>query len=131
LLNLVVGENEYRPLPKHPAVMRDLSIAIKEKQRVGEIMQAIQEIDLQYIKDVDLMDEYNLLKDRPISSFVGAELSPADKNMVNQQEEWLSRGLTFRIIFQAENRTLTDEEVNKLMKKIEKMLQTRFQAQIR
>ncbi len=104
LLKQVVEEHEYRPLAKYPSVMRDISMLVDRSVRVGEIMQAIQEVDLKYIEDVDLIDEYDF----------------------EQQ-----RSLTFRIIFQAENRTLTDEEVNKEMNKITKVLQSRFKAKIR
>ncbi len=100
LLKLVSEEHEYRPLPKYPSIMRDISIAVPGEARVGNIMQAIQEFDLKYIDDVDLIDEYE-------------------------------DGLTFRIVFQAEDRTLTNAEVNKKMEKIEKLLQSKFKAKIR
>ncbi len=104
LLKLVEEEHEYRPLPKYPSVMRDISILVEPTVKVGEIMQAIQEIDLKYIEDVDLIDEY----------------------------EWESkRSLTFRIIFQAEDQTLTDKQVNQEMEKIEKIVKGKFRAIIR
>lgn len=104
LLELIVEECEYRPLPKYPSIMRDISILVEPMARVGEIMQAIQEIDLKYIEDVDLMDEYE----------------------INGK-----RSLTFRIVFQAEDRTLTDDEINKEMEKISKILKIKFGAIIR
>ncbi|MCX6702512.1 MAG: phenylalanine--tRNA ligase subunit beta [Candidatus Wolfebacteria bacterium] len=100
LLKLVVEEHEYLPLPKYPSVMRDVSVAVSDFTRVGDIMQAIQAANEKCIDDVDLIDEY---KD----------------------------SYTFRIVFQANDRTLTDEEVNKEMAKIEKLLQNRFRATIR
>ena len=72
--------------------------------RVGEITQAIQEVDLKYIEDVDLIDEYDVAS---------------------------KRSLTFRIIFQAQDRTLTDKEVNQEMEKIVKVLKNKFGVQIR
>ncbi len=104
LLELVSEEREYRPLPKYPSVMRDVSILVDSTERVGEIAQAIQEADLNYIEDVDLIDEYEFES---------------------------KRSLTFRIIFQAENRTLTDKEVNREMEKVVKILKSRFGAEIR
>jgi phenylalanyl-tRNA synthetase beta chain len=104
LLNLAVEEREYRPLPKYPSIMRDISVLVAPTARVGEIMQAIQESDLEYIDDVDLMDEYDYAK---------------------------KRSLTFRIVFQAEDRTLTDNEINDKMGKIIKILKTKFKAEIR
>ncbi len=104
LLKLVSEEHEYRPLSKYPSVMRDISILVEPSARVGEIIQTIQESDLKYIEDVDLIDEY---------------------------EFELKRSLTFRVIFQAENRTLTEQEVNQEMKKVIKILKSRFKARIR
>lgn len=104
LLKLIVEEHEYRPLPKYPSIMRDISILVGQTARVGEIMQAIQEVDLKYIEDVDLTDEYE----------------------INGK-----RSLTFRIIFQAKDRTLTDGEINKEMGKIFKALKNKFKALIR
>ena len=104
VLKLVSEEYEYRPLPKYPSVMRDVSILVESTARVGEIMQAIQESDLKHIEDVDLVDEYEFES---------------------------KRSLTFRIIFQAENRTLTDQEVNREMEKIIKIIKSRFKAEIR
>jgi len=104
LLKLVVEEHEYQPLPKYPSMMRDISILVEPTVRVGEIMQAIQEVDLKYIEDVDLIDEY--------------DAAP-------------KRSLTFRIIFQAQDRTLTDKEVNQEMEKIVRILKNKFRAQIR
>ncbi len=104
LLKLVEEEHEYLPLPKYPSVMRDISILVEPTIRVGEIMQEIQSIDFRYVEDVDLIDEYDYQS---------------------------KRSLTFRIIFQAEDRTLTDKEVNKEMEKITKMLKSKFRAIIR
>ncbi len=104
LLKLVEEEHEYRPLPKYPSVMRDISILVEPIIKVGGIIQTIQESDLKYIEDVDLIDEYELE---------------------------LKRSLTFRIVFQAEDRTLTDKEVNSEMEKIISILKDKFRAHIR
>jgi phenylalanyl-tRNA synthetase beta subunit len=41
------------------------------------------------------------------------------------------RSLTFRIVFQAKDRTLTDKEINKEMEKIVKILKGKFRAKTR
>ena len=104
ILKLVVEEHEYRPLSKYPSVMRDISILVGSDAKVGEITQTIQEADLKYIEDVDLIDEYEMA---------------------------LKRSLTFRIVFQAENRTLTDREINWEMDKITAVLKRKFKAETR
>lgn len=118
LLKLVEEEHEYLPLPKYPSVMRDISILVEQTIRVGEIMQVIQSIDFRYVEDIDLIDEYDYQSTRLPS--------PAAQAAGGQE-----RSLTFRIIFHAEDRTLTDKEVNKEMEKITKMLKSKFRAIIR
>ncbi len=104
LMDYVLGEHEYRPLPKYPSVMRDISVVADYSVRAGDITASIQEENLRYIEDVDLIDEYQ-------------------KNS--------QRSLTFRIVFQAEDRTLTDKEVNGYMEKIQAMLIKNFKVGIR
>jgi phenylalanyl-tRNA synthetase beta chain len=106
LLEYVEAEHEYLPLPKYPSIIRDISMWVAQTTRVGDIMQAIQENGLTYIEDVDLMDEYIPKKSKVI-------------------------GYTFRIVFQAEDRTLTDKEVNKIMEKIVAELKRKFKVEIR
>ena len=107
LTKLVVAEHEYIPLPKYPSIVRDVSVLVSVDKRVGDIMQAIQEADIRHIEDVDLIDEY--------------EDAKLDRK----------RSLTFRIVFQADDRTLTDAEVNKEMEKIVALLRKAFSAEIR
>jgi len=71
-------------------------------------MQEMQLIDPVLIKDVDLIDEYE-----------------------GEHFEQNKKSLTLRIIFQAENRTLTDKEVDEKMNKISQILTGKFKAQIR
>lgn len=110
MLKQVKEEFEYAPLPKYPSVMRDVSILVSPLARVGKIMKAIQEADLKYIEDVDMIDEYDL-----------NEKQTRDK----------TRSITFRIIFQAEDKTLTEKEVSAEMEKITKILKSEFKAEIR
>ena len=107
LLKLVEGEHEYLPLSKYPSMMRDISILVDKTAKVGNIIQSIQNADLKHIDDVDLRDEYEGGKH-------------GDK-----------RSLTFRIVFQAPDKTLTDKEVNNEMVKIEAVLRNEFGADIR
>jgi len=104
---LINEEYEYQPLSKYPSSMRDISILVDTDVRVGDINQAIQQFDLKYIEDVDLIDEYE------------------DAKLAGK------RSLTFRIVFQAEDKTLTDVEVNQEMDKITCLLKSKFKAEIR
>lgn len=107
LTKLVVAEHEYLPLPKYPSIMRDISVLVSVDKKVGDIMQEIQFANVDLIEDVDLIDEY--------------EDPKLDRK----------RSLTFRIVFQAEDRTLTDAEVNKEMDSIIALLRKKFIAEIR
>ncbi len=104
LLELIEEEHEYRPLAKYPSIMRDISILVSPAVKVGEMMRLIQQSDLKYIEDVDMIDEYEMNG---------------------------KRSLTFRIIFQAEDRTLKEKEASDEMEKIKKLLKSKFGAEIR
>ncbi len=107
ILPLVEEERQFKPLSKYPAVIRDISILVSKDVRIGDILQEIQESSPELIENVDLFDEY-------------------------EDEKFAGRkSITFRIVFQAEDRTLTDKEVNEEMKKIESILKKTFKAEIR
>lgn len=108
LLALVEGERSFEPLPKYPSVMRDISILVSRNYRIGEILEAIQAASVRYIDDVDLIDEYT-----------------SEKLGDNRQS------LTFRIVFRADNKTLKDEEADRELVKIIKILERKFKAEAR
>ncbi len=101
------GDREYEPLQKYPEVMRDVSMFISLDTRIGEIMQAVEEANEKLIVDVDLVDEY------------------ADDAFSDKQS------ITLRVVFQAKDRTLTSDEVDKEMKRVREMLTAQFKAQTR
>lgn len=107
LLNYLQEEFDFKPIPKYPGVTRDISILVNKNFSIGLIISDIQNVNLDIIFDVDLIDEY------------------IDKSWQNEQS------LTFRIIFQKEDRTLTSEEVDNVFKKIEEMLVKKYNAKIR
>ncbi len=108
LLREVNEEREFEALPKYPAIVRDLSIWVRKAVRVTSILNLIYSVSPKLIEDVDLIDYY------------------ADERMGLDR-----RSLTFRIVFRAEDRTLTDHEVDKEMAIINKILADRFDAEIR
>lgn len=108
LLKLVEEEKEYEPLPKYPSVMRDVSLFVPRAVRVDEVLAAMQNSAPLLLDDVDLIDFYE------------------DPNSKEDR-----KSLTFRLVFQADDRTLTDDEVNKVVEKIVSVLQEKFDAEIR
>ena len=105
---LTIGENEYRPLPKYPAIMRDISIVVPAEVRVGEVMEAIDNLSLKDVEDVDLVDYFD--------KFGG---------------DSKKKSLTFRIVFRSYQKTLTDEEVEKEFSKIGQALTRLLKAVVR
>jgi len=126
LLKLVEEEHEYLPLPKYPSVMRDISILVEPTTRVGEIMQAIHYTQTN-------ADYTQTNADSPRKSVLGPRKSVLieDVDLIDEYEYQSKRSLTFRIVFQAEDRTLTEKEVNEEMERIIKMLKNKFKAIIR
>jgi phenylalanyl-tRNA synthetase beta chain len=108
LAKLVEEEKEYEPLPKYPSVMRDVSLFVPKSVRVNEILEVIENAAPKYLDDADLVDFY---EDPSLK---------ADR-----------KSLTFRLIFQAEDHTLTTEEIGEELGKIISALQDRFDAEIR
>jgi phenylalanyl-tRNA synthetase beta chain len=86
---------KYQELPKYPAIQLDVSILIPKKKLAENYSKAIQKTDKTLVKKIELVDEYegkNIGKDK--------------------------RSLTYSITYQSPDRTLTDEEVNTIHKKV-------------
>ncbi|MGQ9646799.1 MAG: phenylalanine--tRNA ligase subunit beta [Thermodesulfobacteriota bacterium] len=108
---LVKGAEEgkrFRPLPKFPAVYRDLSLVVDEALEVGKVTETIWKLQGPFIDEVSVFDVYQ-----------GAPIPKGKK------------GISYRIRFQAADRTLTDEEVNRYHEKIIFQLMEIFKAELR
>lgn len=116
---LVVEEKSYEPLAKYPSVMRDISLFVPADARIGDMMAAIHRAAPKYLDDVDMIDFY--------------EASPESENRSGEEdpEEVSKKSVTFRLVFQASDHTLTDEEVGKEMEVIVSELQNEFDAEVR
>lgn len=99
LMEIEEGEYEFTKIPKFPASEKDISFIVSKNQRIGKLIEKIYLVDTEIIRIVDLIDEYE------------DELFDSDKISV-----------TFRIVFQSENKTLQDVEINKVLKKIKSEL---------
>jgi len=106
-LALTEEGREFIPLKKFPSVTRDVSVLVGRDARIGDVIEEIENSNLKLIENVDLIDEYK------------------DESLGGKQS------ITFRIIFQADDRTLTDIEVNREMGKISEALHSKFRAEIR
>lgn len=108
LSKLTSEEHEYRPISPYPAAIRDIAVLVPQEVRVEEVLNKIETVGGKLIRDVDLFDIYE-----------GEELPEGKKN------------LAFRIIYQAEDRTLTAKEIDELQQKIIKTLEEKPEWQVR
>jgi len=106
LMELVEEEISFEPMPKYPAVLRDVSILVSDNQKIGDIIKGVQEVNLNLIEDVDLVDEYFGVEDG-------------------------LQSITLRIRFRSDNKTLSSKEVDKEMEKVVDKLEGDFGAEIR
>ncbi len=100
LVELAIEERIYLPPSKYPAVVRDIAVLVEPGTKVAEVLNLINAAGGELVRDVDLFDIYE-----------GEEIPDNKKN------------LAFHIIFQSEQKTLTDIEVNKIQDKIIKALE--------
>jgi phenylalanyl-tRNA synthetase beta chain len=99
LLEIVKEEREFQPLPKYPAIIRDISFIIAQNVLVDKILNIIQTASPVNLEDIDLFDVY-----------VGKNLSSGTKS------------LSFHLTFRANDHTLKNKEVDTEMEKIYKAL---------
>ncbi len=97
----------YKAIAKFPAVERDLSVVVDDDVAVGDLIKASKE-NIYILEEVKLFDVYK-----------GNQVESGKKSV----------SLSFR--FRSENKTLTDNEIEKNMKKILGALQTKFNAKLR
>jgi phenylalanyl-tRNA synthetase beta chain len=98
----------YRALPRFPAVQRDLALVVPQEVSASEVGRAILEGQDQILRSVMLFDVYT-----------GDQIGAGRKSMA------------YTLIYQADDRTLTDAEVNRLHEQILARLRERFGAEVR
>lgn len=98
----------YKPLPKFPAITRDISMLIKDDVIVKDIENVIKKKGGKLLERIQLFDVYK-------------------GNQITEGYKSVSYSITFR----AQDRTLVDEDVNTAMKKILDALETELSAQLR
>lgn len=93
LVKIAKEEIEYRPISRFPAVKRDISLYVPTETRIGEVEDVIQNAGGELLIDSDLFDIY-------------------------ENENNSRKSLAFHLIFQARDKTFSDEEINEIMNKI-------------
>jgi phenylalanyl-tRNA synthetase beta chain len=101
-------EKRFRSLPKFPAVFRDLSLVVEDQLEAEKVREAIIQVQ------EPLMDEVMLF-----ALYQGTPIPQGKKS------------ISYRIRYQAGDRTLTDDEVNYIHEKIILRLREIFNAELR
>lgn len=112
------SEREFAPLPKYPAVIRDVAVLVSGDTKIGDIIQTIHGADTgSLVRDVDVFDIF----------------VPTGKEKLKAEGDTPEYGksIAFHITFRADDRTLRDEEVQEVEEAIKKELQEKLDARIR
>lgn len=98
----------YKPVPRFPKSERDCAVIVDRSVRSGELVATIKETAPEMIEAVDIFDVY---LGKPI---------PEDKKSV-----------AISIVYRADDRTLTDQQVHAAQQKAISLLKKRFNAELR
>lgn len=101
-------QTKYRQLPKFPAATRDLAVIVDEAAGAGDMMNAIKAAGGKRVEKVELFDVFS-----------GSQIGAGKKSVA------------YAITLRSAEATMTDEEVEAVMKKILKALEQDFSAQLR
>jgi phenylalanyl-tRNA synthetase beta chain len=102
------GGFSYHPVPRFPAALRDIAVVVDEKIPAEQVAEEIRAGGGELLRNFRLFDRYR-----------GESIAPGTKS------------LAYALSYQAEDRTLTDKEVDRAHRKIEDRLKHRLKAQIR
>ncbi|TVZ59977.1 phenylalanyl-tRNA synthetase beta subunit [Flavobacteriaceae bacterium MAR_2010_105] len=98
----------FKDIPKYPKVRRDFALLLDDKVTFDQIHTIATQTEKQLLKDVDLFDVYQ------------------GKNLPNGKKSY---AVSFTI--QDENKTLTDKQIDKIMKKLQDKFEKELGAELR
>lgn len=96
LWKLAREESEYHAPSKFPAIIRDIALLIPEETRTAEILNVVENSGGTLLRNTDLFDYFR------------------DEEMRGENR----KSLAFHLVFQSDERTLTESEVDAIMKNI-------------
>ncbi|MBQ7866539.1 MAG: phenylalanine--tRNA ligase subunit beta [Clostridia bacterium] len=108
LLTYAKPMGEMKPLPRFPAMQRDLALVMDEAVTVGPLMADMRKAAGKLLESIEMVDVYR-----------AAQIGEGKKSVA------------FSLTFRAPDRTLTDEEVTKAMDKVLKTCSDKYSANIR
>lgn len=95
VLSMAGSYTKYQGVPKFPAITRDISLSMKKEVTAGEIEEVIRQAGGKLLESYELFDIYE-----------GSQLLKGYKS------------LAYKIVFRAQDRTLTDGDAGQIMDKI-------------
>lgn len=101
-------DKKYTPIPKYPAVERDIAVIVDEDIEVGKIEKVITKKCKKILEEIKLFDIYR-----------------SEKLGENK------KSIAFALTFRAQDKTLTDEEINGAMDTIISDLEKELNAELR
>ena len=108
LLSGYTTDRQYKTLPKFPATSRDIAVILDKNINVGEVIKIIESNRNGILESYSLFDVYE-----------GEQVGDGKKS------------IAYSLLFRAEDRTLTDKEVNEVMDKILSGLKEKLNAELR
>ncbi len=108
LIGGITKDIQFKALPKYPATSRDIAMLVSESVMVGELEKTIKVRGGKLLENVELFDVYQ-----------GKQIEAGHKS------------IAYKLTFRAEDHTLTDEEIQKVMKKILSGLEMNCGAKLR
>ncbi len=100
LSDVATSDTFYQPISRFPALIRDVAVLVDRGTIVEEVLNVISRVGGKLVSDVDLFDLYE-----------GEEIPEGKKN------------IAFHIIYQAEDRTLSEREIDSLHERISAALE--------
>jgi phenylalanyl-tRNA synthetase beta chain len=100
-------ETKYKPLPRYPSVVRDVTLLVDRNVRFSELVAAIESEGIEDYQRVALVGTYE------------GEKIPAGK-----------RSITLRVEYRSDRRTLRDEEVEERHRSVLDSLLKKFKAEL-
>ena len=108
IIELANLKKSYKPLPKYPSITRDIALVVDRNIMIGQLEKTIWENGAGLIEDVKLFDIYE-----------------------GEQIEEGKKSVAFGIRYRSHNRTLKDNEINKIQENIIGELEKHLGAQLR
>lgn len=108
ILDKKVRNIKFKEISKYPEITKDMAFVFDKNINANTIIKEIKKQGGKLLSSIDIFDIYtgeNIGKDK--------------------------KSLAFKLVFQDENKTLTDEEVMELFDKIIKLVETKFDAKLR